>query len=202
MSDQTADKVTLCLDGKYRWVYEMSLIRNATIPLLMLKVLLITIVLIEIILLVVAIAAGEDIAEFFVSSLMIIGIALLVLIPMGILGYLIYSWHMGWYYCVVFEMDENGVLHAQQENQVKKAGLLSDIAILAGLAAGNPTTVGSALLAKTNNSMYTDFGDVIRLRAVKERNVIYINNNQVYVRDEDFDFVFDYIKKRCPKVKS
>ncbi len=202
MSDQTADKVTLCLDGKYRWVYEMSLIRNATIPLLMLKVLLITIVIIEIIFLIIAVAEGEDIAEFFVSSLQTIGVVLLILIPVGILGYLLYSWQMGWYYCVVFEMDDNGVLHAQQENQVKKAGLLTDIAILAGLVAGNPTTVGSALLAKTNTSMYTDFEDVILLRAVRERNVIYINNNHVYVHDEDFDFVLDYIKKRCPKVKS
>ncbi len=201
MSDQTADKVTLCLDGKYRWVYEMSLIRNATIPLLMLKVLLITIVIIEIIFLIIAVAEGEDIAEFFVSSLQTIGVVFLILIPVGILGYLLYSWQMGWYYCVVFEMDENGVLHAQQENQVKKAGLLTDIAILAGLVAGNPTTVGSALLAKTNNSMYTDFGDVIRLKAVKERNVIYINNNQVYVRDEDFDFVWNYIKDHSPETR-
>jgi len=202
MSDQPNDKVTLCLDGKYRWVYEMSLIRNATIPLLLLKVLLITLVIIEIIFLVIAIATGEDIGEFFVSSLKMIGITLLAIIPVGILGYLIYSWQMGWYYCVVFEMDENGILHAQQENQVKKAGLLTDIAILAGLAAGNPTTVGSALLAKTNTSMYTEFEDVFMLRAVRERNVIYINNNHVYVQDEDFDFVLNYINKRCPKVKS
>ncbi len=198
MSDQQSDRVTLCLDGKYRWVYEMSLIHNATIPLLMLKVLLITAVIIEIIMLVIAVAAGDDIGEFFVSSLKMIGVTLLVLIPVGILGYLLYSWHMGWYYCVLFEMDENGVLHAQQENQVKKAGLLEDIAILAGIVAGNPTTVGSALLAKTNTSMYTDFGDVIRLKAVKERNVIYVNNNQVYVRDEDFDFVWNYIKDHSP----
>jgi len=46
--------------------------------------------------------------------------------------------------------------------------------------------------------MYTDFGDVIRLKAVKERNVIYVNNNQVYVRDEDFDFVWNYIKDHSP----
>jgi len=201
MSDQTSDRVTLCLDGKYRWVYEMSLIRNATIPLLMLKVLLITAVIMEIIMLVIAFAAGDDIVEFFVSSLKMVGITILILLPVGILAYLIYAWHLGWYYCVVFEMDEEGVLHAQQESQVKKAGLLSDIAILAGLVAGNPTTVGSALLAKTNTSMYTEFGDVIRLKAVKKRNVIYVNNNQVYVSDEDFDFVWNYIQDHSPVVK-
>ena len=102
---------------------------------------------------------------------------------------------------MVFEMDEEGVLHAQQENQVKKAGLLADIAILAGLMAGNPTTAGAGLLAKTRSSMYTVFSDVRRLGSARSRNVIYVSNNQVYVRDEDFDFVWDFIRSRCPNAR-
>ena len=201
MNNQAGDRVTLCTDGKYRWVYEMSLIRNATIPLLMLKVLLITLAIVEIIMLAIALASGDDVVEMLVGSLRIMGCVLLALVPIGIVAYLLYAWRMGWYYCVVFEMDEEGVLHAQQENQVKKAGLLADMAILAGLVAGNPTTAGAGLLAKTSSSMYTEFASVRLLGSSRGRNVIYVNNNQVYVPEEDFDFVWDYIRSRCPKAR-
>ncbi|MBR4226701.1 MAG: hypothetical protein IKR86_08065 [Candidatus Methanomethylophilaceae archaeon] len=202
MSDQFDGGVTLCLDGKYRWVYEMSLLRNATIPLLLLKVLFITFAIVEAIMLSIGLFSGDDVVEMLVVSLQMGGIALLILLPLGALAYVLYAWHIGWYYCVLFEMDDEGVLHAQQENQVKKAGLLADIAVLAGLAAGNPTAAGAGLLARTNSSMYTEFADVRRLGSARGRNVIYVNNNQVYVSNEDFDFVWSYIKDRCPGAKS
>lgn len=202
MSDQFDGGVTLCLDGKYRWVYEMSLLRNATIPLLLLKVLFITFAIVEAIMLSIGLFSGDDVVEMLVVSLQMGGIALLILLPLGALAYVLYAWHIGWYYCVLFEMDDEGVLHAQQENQVKKAGLLADMAVLAGLAAGNPTAAGAGLLARTNSSMYTEFADVRRLGSARGRNVIYVNNNQVYVSDEDFDFVWSYIKDRCPGAKS
>ncbi len=96
MSNQAGDRVTLCTDGKYRWVYEMSLIRNATIPLLMLKVLLITLAIVEIIMLAIALASGDDVVEMLVGSLRIMGCVLLALVPIGIVAYLLYAWRMGW----------------------------------------------------------------------------------------------------------
>ncbi len=176
----------------------MSLIRNPTIPLLMIKVLLIVVAIVFTILFIIGIADGSDIDEALGMAIQISLIAVAIILPLGVAGYLIYAAMMGWKYCVLFELDEEGVLHAQQEAQVKKAGIIADIAVLAGLAAGNPTTVGAGLLAAANTSMYTEFADVRALRAAKGRNVIYVSNNQVYVCDEDFDFVYNFIKSRCP----
>jgi hypothetical protein len=37
------------------------------------------------------------------------------------------------------------------------------------------------------------WGNVIKIREI-------LSNNQVYARDEDFDFVYNYIREHCPKV--
>jgi hypothetical protein len=202
MDDELGSRVAKCLDGKYRWVFEMSLTKNPTIPLLLLKVALLIVGIVFVLFLVMGIIDGTDIIEVLGFGLEVCGIALAIILVLGLVAYLIYGSMMQWKYCVIFEMDDEGVLHAQQEAQVKKAGVMSDIAILAGLVAGNPTTVGAGLLSKTNSSMYTAFEDVRIIRAAKNRNVIYVNNNHVYVCDEDFDFVLDFIKTRSPKAKN
>ena len=38
------------------------------------------------------------------------------------------------------------------------------------------------------------WGNVIKVREI-------LSNNQVYARDEDFDFVYNYIREHCPRVK-
>ena len=47
--------------------------------------------------------------------------------------------------------------------------------------------------------------NVRKVKGVKRRNLIKVNEpfffNQVYAEDEDFDFVFNYIRSHCPKVK-
>ena len=202
MDPKPDDSVVRCLDGKYRWVYEMSLFRNATIPLLLIKVFLIIVAIAAAIVLLISLASGDSIYEILDGVAFTVGAILVIFIPLGIVGYLIYAWMMGGKYCVLFEMDEEGILHAQQDAQVKKASVMSDIAILAGLLAGNPTTVGTGLLAKTNTSMYTEFTDVRHLSSARGRNVIYVGRNQVYVKDEDFDFVWDFIRTHCVNAES
>lgn len=108
-------------------------------------------------------------------------------------------------YCVLFEMDEKGVAHIQQENQAKKARWLSWVIVLLGVMSKNPTTAGAGLLAGSRTQMYTGFDKVKSIEAGRSRNVIklhaLLNHNQVYVRREDFDFVLEYIKTHCEGAK-
>ena len=198
MDNEPDDKAQLCLDGKYRWVYEMSLYRNMTIPLLLIKVLLITIAICFALIFVICVASGDDPVEFIAESAVPLLMIMAIFFPVCVLGYLLYAVMNGGVYCVLFEMDDKGVLHAQQDRQVKKAKLLADISVLAGLATGNVGAVGRGLLVATNTEKYTEFGGVRKLRAVPGRNVIYIDTNQVYASDSDFEFVWNYIKDRCP----
>ena len=196
MGESPGDRVTMCQDGKVRWVYEMSLFRNPTILYTLIGVFLLVIAIMW--LLMFFIGLGDGVSEAAEGATMVAGIGLAIIIPLCLVGYAVYALILKGKYCVVFEMDDDGVLHAQQERQAEKAGLLADIGILAGILAGNPTLAGSSLLAKTNTSMYTDFPSVKFIRPARKRNTIYVNNNQVYVPDEDFDMVLDFIRAHCP----
>ena len=51
--------------------------------------------------------------------------------------------------------------------------------------------------------MSSDFSNVKKVKAIRWMNTIMVNEpfgkNRVYVNDEDFDYVYDFIIKRCPK---
>ena len=89
----------------------------------------------------------------------------------ALISYAIVAAMYGGKYIVLFEMDEKGVNHCQINAQ----------------------------------AMYTSFDNVRSVQCHKHRNLIKVNErffkNQVYVRDEDFDFVYEYIKSHCPKIK-
>jgi hypothetical protein len=102
-------------------------------------------------------------------------------------------------------MDENEVKHIQLPRQFKKAQALGLLTALVGVASKRPTTAGAGLLSAARNSSTSEFRLVRSVKARRRLNVIKVNQllnrNQVYVPDEDFDFVYDWIKSRCTNVK-
>ena len=62
------------------------------------------------------------------------------------------------------------------------------------------------MLAASHTSMSSDFSIVKKVRALRWMNTIQVNErfgkNRVYVNNDDFDFVLDYIKSHCPNVKT
>ena len=112
--EKISDNIFLCADGKYRWVYEMSLFKNPTIALLVWKVMMIALGIVF------AIATIADVvnndgfdADAFLGSLKIFGIIFLVITALTFLSYLIYAAIMGGKYCVMFVMNETEIVHKQ-----------------------------------------------------------------------------------------
>lgn len=202
--DNYTDRVLLCPDGKYRWIYELSMMKNPVILLLIYKIffwiffgLWIGISLID----------GSD--STFFESLMTNGKWILILAAVFVviiaLAYIIVAAQNGWKYVVFFEMDETGVIHRQLKEQVKKAQAMSWLTVLAGLATGNVTTVAIGLNSAAKTTSASDFSVVRSVKPKRRWNTIKVNEpfckNQVYVHNDDFDFVLRYILDRCPKVK-
>ena len=76
---------------------------------------------------------------------------------------------------------------------------------MAGVAGGSFSTAGAGMLAASKNASVSEFAKVRKVKPRRWLGVIKVNQllerNQVYVRKEDFDFVYDFIKSHCPNAK-
>lgn len=195
-------EVRLCSDGKYRWVYEMNLLKNPTIFFTVLKVMMISLGIVWLFGLVIGI--GNMSLDYFLFWTKLTGIMIGIFFVLTIIGVLITAAVLG-KYVVLFEMDEKGVTHIQMPRQVKKAEVIGLITALVGAMAKSPTTMGAGMLATAKTKSTSEFVNVRRVKARRRFNLIKVNQlldkNQVYVADEDFDFVYNFIKLRCINAK-
>ena len=190
--------ITKTKEGTFRWVYEVNLYKNPTIIILVGKILAISLGIVFLFLVGLLAIEGDLSFEELGNLLLMFGGIAAVLFVISIIGYLIYAAVMGGRYCVLFEMDEEGVTHTQLASQVKKAKVLSVLVALAGAAAGRPSVAGSGILAGSRFSLRSTWRSVKTVEPIPSRNVIKVgerlDQNQVYVENEDFDFVLGFIR--------
>ena len=197
--------ITLCPDGKYRWVYELDMYKSSAIIKEVWRAFLIAGLIVAAMLAVFSLIEGDSLAETvrFVGEVMAILFG--IFLVLSILSYLIYAFLINGKYCVLFEMDEYGINHKQHEKQVEKSQLIGAIATIAGAATGRPGMAGTGILAAARTSMYTGFDDVKELEFLPKEHLIRVNEtlnrNQVYAEEEDFAFVANYIKAHCKNAK-
>lgn len=198
---QVTPNITLDPDGKYRWTYEMSLFRNPTIFVLLWKVLFIAFVIFFLFIVLLDGCEGHFDAEHLAFDCKVFGIGIAGMTVLAAVGYLVYAAIMGGKYIVDFEMDEQGVLHAQCPAQAQKARKLAAVTAAAGAATGRLSTAAIGINA-SRTKMYTEFARVKKVLAQPRRGVIKLNetlnHNQVYAHPEDFDFVLSYIRAHVP----
>lgn len=202
--DYRGEKVQLCSDGKYRWLYEMNLVTNPTVFLTVFKIFFWIILI------------GWGIFGFFLYvihgdwlGLLDMGKAMLLVLAifaaLTLLGVLVMAALYGGKYKVLFEMDEKGIRHLQLPAQAAEAKKLGILTALFGLAAKKPGVAGAGMLSAGKNASTSEFGKVRRVVARRPLHLIKVNqlleHNQVYASDEDFDFVYRFIKSRCINAK-
>ena len=201
MKQNNEARVRLCDDGKYRWIYEMNMLTNPTIFLTVFKIFFYIILVGWLIFGTFLYLIHGDFAGFLDFSKGAL-IAIAGMAALTFLGVLLLSALYGGKYVVLFEMDEEQIKHIQLPKQVKKAEALSLLTALVGIAAKRPTTVGAGLLASGKTTSTSEYKKVRRVVARRALHLIKVNQllekNQIYVPDEDFDFVYEYIKSRCP----
>ena len=196
--------VLLCNDGKYRWVYEMNMLTNPTIFLTVFKIFFWIILAGWLVFGLFLYLIHGDVAGFLAMGKALL-VALGVMAVLTALGVLGVAALYGGKYVVLFEMDETEVKHIQMPRQVRKAEVVGLITAVVGLAAKRPTTAGAGLLSAGKSSTTSVFEHVRRVVPRRALHLIKVNQllnkNQIYVPDEDFDFVYEFIKSRCKNAK-
>ena len=200
---RVTENIYLCADGKYRWVYELPILKNPTVFLLVWKIFFFIILGIFVLISIVdAVEWPNEIGERLLSNLKIFGFFILGMTVLVGVSMLLYAAIMGGKYVVLFEMDEQGVNHKQLPKQAKKAQVIGAITALVGLASGNLSTAGAGMLSAARTEMYSEFAKVRTVKACPRRHLIKVNQllnkNQVYADPADYDFVLNYIRARVP----
>ena len=188
-------------DGKgvYRWRYSVNLYRNPGLLWLFYKVFG-------------GIFAGCLLFVLFLGDFkvspegakwVLVGFA--VMIAIVTVSYYVYALIQGGRYTWDFEMDEDGVNGVQVANEAKRNKVLGTVVAAMGAATGNLTQMGVGTMVASGNGWNSQFATVSKVKPDRKHNTLNIHNglfhNQVFVGDEDFDFVLDYITSRCPKLK-
>ncbi len=205
MNRQSDSRVTLYPDGKYRWVYEVSMLKNPSILFDVYKVLGIGFgVVWLLVLLLICVEDGFTFKNIWniTSGFLILYLVFLII---GYIAHVIVAWSYGWKYVVLFTLDEKELVHQQMPRQIKKARVLGALIALVGAATGKPGVAGSGVLAASRSTLTSELANVERLIPCRRLHLIKVNQllnkNRVFVPDEDFDFVYDFLCQHCPKAK-
>ena len=200
---QVTEHIMLGTDGKYHWYYELNLLKNPIIILLIWKIFFFISLGISAMLMLVELFQGHTDPEMFLNILKTCGVVLVIFTGLAILGYFVYGCLMGWKYCVLFDMDEKGVTHTQLPKQYDKARAMSMVEFAAGMLAHNPTLAGAGLLSASKQSSSSSWDVVRNIKVYRRLGVIKVNSlfnhNQVYAEKEDFEFVENFIKSHLPE---
>lgn len=201
-NDITSRHPVLCPDGKYRWVFDVPMLTNPSILFDVYWVLGISFGIVWLFILMLGSCGGhmnlDDVWGITRGFLLLIAFFFVL----GYVAYFFVAWYYGWYYSILFIMDEKQVVHQQLPSTIKKAHAIGKLTALAGAASGKPGAAGLGMLAATRTSMTTSLAHVRRLIPCRRMNLIKVNQllsrNRVYVADEDFDFVYEYLCQHCP----
>lgn len=196
-----SDNIKKCDDGTYRWTYEFNMLTNPIILWTVLKIFILVLLGMWVVFGLFRIGDAGFISAF-IEEAKALTIPAIILFGLSIVSYSILACIYGWKYCVLFEMNEEGIKHIQMEKQFKKAEALGWLTAMAGAAAGNPGTVGTGLLSATKNMQVSEFSKVKKMKVLKAFHTIKLdsplNHNQIYIGPDDYDFVLEYISTRTP----
>ena len=196
---------TLCPDGKYRWTYEVNLLKNPSIFYDLLLVMGISLGVVFVIMLA-GLVYGDNLDWESLSSIVLVfsGISVFFFF-LCLLGYVIWAGMSGWRYAALFTMDKESITHEQMPKEVKRGQVIGEIASLVGMAGGSLSTVGAGLLAASVSVWKTEYRSVRKVKMVRRRHLIKVNErltkNRVYAESEDLDFVYNFICTRCEHLK-
>ncbi len=185
--------------GKFLWISEVPMGKSFFLLFEVWKVLGISAAVVWLTMVVTGLLNGNGLGSY-AMAFTAVGIGFGILLVLSIPAYYIVTKANNDVYTVLFEMDDSGIDHIQIKTEKAKA--LDLLTVFLGSAAKNRTTTAAGILSATGGSLYSRFSKVKKIRAYPKKGLITLSGalfrNQVYVDEENFEYVYDYITRRCP----
>lgn len=192
----------LCDDGVYRWVFVYDLWKNYTVILEIEKFLIIICLAIMIILGVLE-TPEKGFVKRLLSAAEEAGVMLAIITVLLVVSYPIYCFLNKGKYCVLFEMDDSSIMHTRMEKEVKHEELVEWLWAANEILDSRLLSTGLSIATASSASMETIFADVRKVTVSERGKTITLicraTRNQVYVPDEEFEFVKNFILERIGK---
>ena len=189
-------------EGTYYWIAQLPMDKCFCLLFEVWKVLAISAGIVSLLGFLINIISGEGLESFFFTlgmSALVLGILFVLSIP----AYYIVTKANDNKYTVLFEMDDDGIDHVQI--MTDKAKALNALTSFTGSLAGKPALRALGLRNSNGASLYSSFKDVRKIRIYEDKGLIVLQgklfNNQVYIDEENFGFVYAFIRERCPNAK-
>lgn len=200
--EKSTDRVLKDSSGTYRWIYEMPMLKNMFLLFEVWKVLAMAVAAVFVLMGLINVISGNGLDGAIGAAEMAL-LVLAILFVLSVPAYYIVTKANNGKYTVLFEMNEEGIDHIQIKTD--KARALELLTLYVGGIAKSQTASASAALSASGGSLHSAFSKVRKVKAYPEKNLIKVNgkliHNQVYVGDEDFDFVYKFITEHCPNAK-
>lgn len=183
-------------DGTYDWIYCMDFMKNKSMLKFVLKIM--AIVFLPIV--VIALMSSPDGFDPWQLTLFIplFVIVMLIVLFSFWLSNKIYRGQ----YMLVYQMNNDGIMFSQTKDQAKITRTIAATSSAVASAGGNiGSTVTGAAVALRENGTYSKFSNVRSVKGKRKESLIWVNSflnyQMVYVPEESYDFVWDYITRRC-----
>lgn len=203
--DISSTHPVLCPDGKYRWVYDVSMLKNPTILLEVFWVLGVSFGVVWLLVLLIGLFSDGFSLQAIWGITRVFLLLMTFFMLLGCVAYFFVSWYYGWKYSLLFIMDEHEVVHKQLPGTEGKARAIGKLTALAGAAGGKAGMAGMGILVASRTSMSSSYSSVRRIIACRRRHLIKVrerfSRNMVFVADEDFDFVYQFLCAHCPHAR-
>ena len=196
--------ISLTPDGlNYQWTYRLNMFTNPTLLITIYKVIGLTLFICWALLSLIVVFT--DGLEGIWGVTKPYAVVIPIFLVLGFISYLIVALMYGGKYTVKFLLNEKEVCHIQIAEQSQKAQKMGCLLSVLGALSRHPGRVGQGMLVASHTSSTSVLKNVRSIKGRRRRHVIYVNQtlnkNQVYVADEDYEFVYDFLVRHCPNAK-
>ena len=190
--------------GVYHWAYYLNMYKNFSILRMILKAMGIGMLVIGAIIAGALISSGSRAfspAETIGFIVIIVVIILAIVVGCYFLVALIY----GGVYISYFVMDDQKISHYQPTDQADKARLIGLVSAVGGAATGNWGLTAASMTAGGRLIVEMKFDEIRSMTIVPSLGEIRLHSfltwNTIYVNQEDFTIVSEYLKSKCVKAR-